>query len=134
NFYFLYLFYKCISCISINETLRLGNVARFLHRKALKDVRYKGYDIPCGWKVVLPVIAAVHLDPCLFDHPQLFNPWRWQIIPQSVCSRYGLAIGATVATFVQVLTVETEGRLSILGELSHWSLLLGKSVLSPRSR
>ncbi|PPR94612.1 hypothetical protein GOBAR_AA26056 [Gossypium barbadense] len=51
-----------------------------------------------------------------------------EIIPQSVCSRYGLAIGATVAPFVQVLTVETEGRLSILGELSHWSLLLGKSV------
>lgn len=61
----------------VNETLRLGNVVRFLHRKALKDVRYKGYDIPCGWKV-LPVIAAVHLDPLLFDQPQNFNPWRWQ--------------------------------------------------------
>ncbi|GAY42718.1 hypothetical protein CUMW_069040 [Citrus unshiu] len=61
----------------VSETLRLGNVVRFLHRKALKDVRYKGYDIPCGWKV-LPVIAAVHLDPSLFDHPQHFNPWRWQ--------------------------------------------------------
>ncbi|KAF7809734.1 cytochrome P450 90B1 [Senna tora] len=36
----------------VNETLRLGNVVRFLHRKALKDVRYKGYDIPCGWKVL----------------------------------------------------------------------------------
>ncbi|KAK8685833.1 hypothetical protein V6N13_124867 [Hibiscus sabdariffa] len=66
-------FTQCV----INETLRLGNVVRFLHRKALKDVRYKGYDIPCGWKV-LPVIAAVHLDPSLFDHPQHFNPWRWQ--------------------------------------------------------
>ncbi|GLT80006.1 hypothetical protein SLA2020_514690 [Shorea laevis] len=66
-------FTQCV----INETLRLGNVVRFLHRKALKDVRYKGYDIPCGWKV-LPVIAAVHLDSCLFDQPQLFNPWRWQ--------------------------------------------------------
>ncbi|XP_061342376.1 cholesterol 22-monohydroxylase CYP90B51 isoform X1 [Gastrolobium bilobum] len=62
----------------VNETLRLGNVVRFLHRKALKDVRYKGYDIPCGWKV-LPVIAAVHLDPSLFDEPQHFNPWRWQV-------------------------------------------------------
>ncbi|KAK7309290.1 hypothetical protein RJT34_05882 [Clitoria ternatea] len=61
----------------VNETLRLGNVVRFLHRKAVKDVRYKGYDIPCGWKV-LPVIAAVHLDPSLFDQPQHFNPWRWQ--------------------------------------------------------
>ncbi|KAF3440800.1 hypothetical protein FNV43_RR19086 [Rhamnella rubrinervis] len=66
-------FTQCV----ISETLRLGNVVRFLHRKALKDVRYKGYDIPCGWKV-LPVIAAVHLDPLLFDHPQHFNPWRWQ--------------------------------------------------------
>ncbi|XVF15750.1 hypothetical protein REPUB_Repub09cG0182800 [Reevesia pubescens] len=66
-------FTQCV----ISETLRLGNVVRFLHRKALKDVRYKGYDIPCGWKV-LPVIAAVHLDPCLFDQPQHFNPWRWQ--------------------------------------------------------
>lgn len=26
----------------ISETLRLGNVVRFLHRKAVKDVRYKG--------------------------------------------------------------------------------------------
>lgn len=26
----------------INETLRVGNVVRFLHRKTIKDVRYKG--------------------------------------------------------------------------------------------
>ncbi|KAM0057654.1 putative cytochrome P450 [Helianthus debilis subsp. tardiflorus] len=66
-------FTQCV----INETLRFGNVVRFLHRKAIKDVRYKGYDIPCGWKV-LPVIAAVHLDPTHFDQPHLFDPWRWQ--------------------------------------------------------
>ncbi|XP_074376137.1 cholesterol 22-monohydroxylase CYP90B51 isoform X2 [Apium graveolens] len=66
-------FTQCV----INETLRLGNVVRFLHRKAVKDVRYKGYDIVRGWKV-LPVVSAVHLDPTLFDHPQRFNPRRWQ--------------------------------------------------------
>ncbi|XP_074294303.1 cholesterol 22-monohydroxylase CYP90B51-like [Silene latifolia] len=66
-------FTQCV----ITETLRLGNVVRFLHRKAVKDVRYKGYDIPCGWKV-LPVISAAHLDAALFDQPHLFNPWRWQ--------------------------------------------------------
>ncbi|XP_071694007.1 cholesterol 22-monohydroxylase CYP90B51 [Rutidosis leptorrhynchoides] len=66
-------FTQCV----INETLRFGNVVRFLHRKAIKDVRYKGYDIPCGWKV-LPVIAAVHLDPTFFDQPHIFDPWRWQ--------------------------------------------------------
>ncbi|CAK9152418.1 unnamed protein product [Ilex paraguariensis] len=69
-------FTQCV----ISETLRLGNVVRFLHRKAIKDIRYKGYDIPCGWKV-LPVISAVHLDPSLFDQPQHFNPWRWQNTP-----------------------------------------------------
>lgn len=80
-------FTQCV----INETLRFGNVVRFLHRKTIKDVRYKGYDIPCGWKV-LPVIAAVHLDPSLFDQPQLFNPWRWQNARGSTSS------GATTTT------------------------------------
>ncbi|XP_057820740.2 cholesterol 22-monohydroxylase CYP90B52 isoform X2 [Cryptomeria japonica] len=61
----------------INETLRLGNVVRFVHRKALRDVNFKGYDIPAGWKV-LPVFAAVHLDPALYDNPLQFNPQRWQ--------------------------------------------------------
>lgn len=32
----------------VNETLRLGNVVRFLHRKALKDVNYKGMFGGCG--------------------------------------------------------------------------------------
>ncbi|XP_026657243.2 cytochrome P450 90B2-like isoform X2 [Phoenix dactylifera] len=67
-------FTQCV----INETLRLGNVVRFVHRKVLQDVRYKGYDIPCGWKI-LPVFAAVHLDSSLYDDPHQFNPWRWQI-------------------------------------------------------
>ncbi|KAI0525222.1 hypothetical protein KFK09_004615 [Dendrobium nobile] len=66
-------FSQCV----INETLRLGNVVRFVHRKAIQDVRYGGYDIPCGWKV-LPVFAAVHLDSDLYNEPQQFNPWRWQ--------------------------------------------------------
>jgi cytochrome P450 len=61
----------------INETLRLGNVVRFLHRKVIKDVHYKGYDIPSGWKI-LPVLAAVHLDSSLYEDPQRFNPWRWK--------------------------------------------------------
>ncbi|WCJ24895.1 Cytochrome P450 superfamily protein [Euphorbia peplus] len=65
-------FTQCV----INETLRLGNVVRFLHRKTIKHVQYKGYDIPRGWKV-LPVIAAVHLDNSHFEKPQHFNPWRW---------------------------------------------------------
>ncbi|GMP31760.1 hypothetical protein CsSME_00005838 [Camellia sinensis var. sinensis] len=81
-------FTQCV----INETLRFGNVVRFLHRKAIKDVQYKGYDIPNGWKV-LPVVSAVHLDPSHFDQPYHFDPWRWQNIrgSSSSCSSSWLA-------------------------------------------
>lgn len=40
---------------------------------------------------MMPVHALIAIHLCL------------QIIPQSVCSRYGLAIGSTVAPFVRVL-------------------------------
>ncbi|KAF6153875.1 hypothetical protein GIB67_001108 [Kingdonia uniflora] len=61
----------------INEALRCGNIVKFVHRKAIKDVRFKGYLIPCGWKV-LPVFSAVHLDPSLHQDALQFNPWRWE--------------------------------------------------------
>lgn len=32
----------CVMLQVINETLRCGNIVKFLHRKALKDVRYNG--------------------------------------------------------------------------------------------
>ncbi|OAY77095.1 Cytochrome P450 90B1, partial [Ananas comosus] len=62
----------------IAETLRLGNIVKFLHRRAIKNVQYKGYDIPCGWELV-PIISAEHLDPSIYDDPQSYNPWRWQV-------------------------------------------------------
>uniref|UniRef100_A0ACD5V5S4 Uncharacterized protein n=1 Tax=Avena sativa TaxID=4498 RepID=A0ACD5V5S4_AVESA len=61
----------------INEALRCGNIVKFVHRKALKDVRYKGYLIPSGWKV-LPVFSAVHLNPSLHGNAQQFQPSRWE--------------------------------------------------------
>ncbi|KAH8508369.1 hypothetical protein H0E87_010476 [Populus deltoides] len=91
-------FTQCV----ISETLRLGNVVRFLHRKAVRDVRYKGYDIPCGWKV-LPVISAVHLDSTVFDQPQQFNPWRWQhnnARGSSTCSSAAAAAAASSNYFM----------------------------------
>ncbi|KAF3323783.1 cytochrome P450 90B1-like protein [Carex littledalei] len=65
-------FTECV----VKETLRLGNVVKFLHRKATQDVHYQGYDIPRGWKF-LPVLSAVHLDGSIHKDPQEFNPWRW---------------------------------------------------------
>ncbi|KAL2240582.1 cytochrome P450 724B1 [Sesamum indicum] len=60
----------------ISEALRCGNLVKFVHRKALKDVKFKEYVIPEGWQV-LPIFSATHLDPSLHQHPSDFNPWRW---------------------------------------------------------
>ncbi|RLN07721.1 hypothetical protein C2845_PM11G09480 [Panicum miliaceum] len=61
----------------INETLRCGKIVKFVHRRALKDVKYKGYLISAGWKV-LPILGSVHLDPALYANPQEFDPSRWE--------------------------------------------------------
>ncbi|CAA0816116.1 Cytochrome P450 90B1 [Striga hermonthica] len=62
----------------INEALRLGNIVKFVHRRAIQDVKFKDHIIiPSGWKV-LPIISAVHLDPSFHVNPLDFNPWRWQ--------------------------------------------------------
>ncbi|CAN4082359.1 unnamed protein product [Withania somnifera] len=61
----------------INETLRCGNLVKFVHRETIKDVEFRGYHIPAGWKV-LPILSAVHLDPSLHENPSDFNPWRWK--------------------------------------------------------
>ncbi|XWS30430.1 hypothetical protein CRYUN_Cryun24cG0116900 [Craigia yunnanensis] len=60
----------------IYEAMRCGNVVKFVHRIALQDVKFKGYFIPSGWKI-LPVFTAVHFDPSLHENPMEFNPWRW---------------------------------------------------------
>ncbi|WOL19440.1 hypothetical protein Cni_G28238 [Canna indica] len=71
----------------INETLRCGNIVKFVHRKALKDVRFKEYLIPSGWKV-LPVFTAIHLDSTLHGDPQEFNPWRWEGHNQTTSKKF----------------------------------------------
>ncbi|PRQ25150.1 putative cytochrome P450 [Rosa chinensis] len=62
----------------INETLRLGNVAPGLLRRALKDVTIKGYTIPEDWAIMV-VPSALYLSPKSFKDPLEFNPWRWKI-------------------------------------------------------
>ncbi|KAJ6343231.1 hypothetical protein OIU76_005046 [Salix suchowensis] len=63
----------------INEALRYGNIVKFVHRKALKDVKFRDHLIPSGWKV-LPVFTAVHLDSSVHADALQFHPWRWEVI------------------------------------------------------
>ncbi|KAL8141661.1 hypothetical protein V2J09_014693 [Rumex salicifolius] len=61
----------------INETLRLANIAPLMFRKALKDINFKGYTIPKGWRVMV-CPPAIHLNPSVYEDPLQFNPWRWK--------------------------------------------------------
>ncbi|XP_004306391.1 PREDICTED: cytochrome P450 724B1-like [Fragaria vesca subsp. vesca] len=60
----------------IYEAMRCGNVVKFVHRKALQDVKFKELVIPSGWKV-LPIFTASHMDPDLHKNPAQFDPSRW---------------------------------------------------------
>ncbi|KAK1363375.1 Ent-kaurenoic acid oxidase 1 [Heracleum sosnowskyi] len=60
----------------VEETIRMANIAAFIFRTATKDVEYKGYTIPRGWKVMMWV-RYLHTNPENFDDPMSFNPDRW---------------------------------------------------------
>ncbi|CAM8891783.1 unnamed protein product [Rhodiola kirilowii] len=60
----------------VEETIRMANIAAFVFRTATKDVEYKGYVFPKGWKVI-PWIRYMHTNPENFDDPMSFNPDRW---------------------------------------------------------
>ncbi|KAJ0769557.1 putative cytochrome P450 [Helianthus annuus] len=76
----------------INETLRLGNVVPALFRKALKEVKFKGYTIPSGW-VVIVCPPAVHLNHENYADPLDFNPWRWKELDLTGASQNFMAFG-----------------------------------------
>uniref|UniRef100_A0A7N0T7X2 Cytochrome P450 724B1 n=1 Tax=Kalanchoe fedtschenkoi TaxID=63787 RepID=A0A7N0T7X2_KALFE len=60
----------------MNEAMRCGNIVKYLHRRALQDIEFKGYFIPAGWQV-FPVFTATHCDSSLHKNPFEFDPWRW---------------------------------------------------------
>ncbi|KAI3451008.1 hypothetical protein Pfo_007673 [Paulownia fortunei] len=69
----------------ISETLRLANIINAVWRKALKDVKIKGYLIPKGW-CVLASFSSVHMDEMNYENPYEFDPWRWKKIGAAVSS------------------------------------------------
>ncbi|XP_040384327.1 ent-kaurenoic acid oxidase 1-like isoform X2 [Oryza brachyantha] len=60
----------------VEETIRLANIAPMVYRVALRDVEYRGYTIPKGWRVVV-WLRSLHVDPKYYDDPFSFNPDRW---------------------------------------------------------
>ncbi|KAL8523209.1 hypothetical protein ACS0TY_013253 [Phlomoides rotata] len=69
----------------ISETLRLANIINAVWRKALKDVKIKGYLIPKGW-CVLASLSSIHMDGNNYENPYEFDPWRWKNIGSAASS------------------------------------------------
>ncbi|KAH9304934.1 hypothetical protein KI387_009338, partial [Taxus chinensis] len=61
----------------IIEALRLANIVAVIFRKTLKDVDFKGYNIPADW-IVIVCPPALHLNPTIYSDPLSFNPDRWE--------------------------------------------------------
>lgn len=74
----------------IHEALRVCPPAATVARMAMRDVEVDGYRIPAGTNAVVG-IYALHHDPVLWDHPERFDPdrfdrerstiSRWQYLP-----------------------------------------------------
>ncbi|KAL2236337.1 3-epi-6-deoxocathasterone 23-monooxygenase [Sesamum indicum] len=69
----------------ISETLRLANIINAVWRKALKDVKIKGYLIPKGW-CVLASFSSIHMDEMNYENPYEFDPWRWKKVGAAISS------------------------------------------------
>ncbi|KAJ1297672.1 hypothetical protein BS78_01G394900 [Paspalum vaginatum] len=65
----------------VEETIRVANIASSVYRVALRDVEYKGYTIPKGWRVVV-WLRSLHTDANYYDDPLSFNPDRWDKPPK----------------------------------------------------
>ncbi|XP_059625399.1 beta-amyrin 16-alpha-hydroxylase CYP87D16-like [Cornus florida] len=102
----------------INETLRLANISPGMFRKALKDIKIKGYTIPEGW-VILLATSVLHLNSDKFENPLEFNPRRWKDLESSVLAKNFMPFGSGmkqcagseysrvfIATFLHVLVTK----------------------------
>lgn len=43
-YFFVYTKFCTSDCQVINEAMRCGNIVKFVHRKALKDVKFRGIN------------------------------------------------------------------------------------------
>ncbi|KAK4748593.1 hypothetical protein SAY87_015179 [Trapa incisa] len=76
----------------INETVRLANIVPGIFRKALREIRFKGYTIPEGWGVMV-CPPAVHLNPSTYENPLSFDPSRWEGIEINGATKQLMAFG-----------------------------------------
>jgi len=61
----------------IKESMRLYPPAWGISREAVEECEIGGYRVPAGTQVLI-VLWAMHRDPRYFQHPETFDPCRWE--------------------------------------------------------
>jgi cytochrome P450 len=74
--------------MAFKEALRFMPPVPNMPRRALRDFRFGGYDIPAGTPIGISP-AAVHADPAHWDAPERFDPLRFT--PDKVAARHKYA-------------------------------------------
>jgi cytochrome P450 len=60
----------------LKESMRIAPVASILIRKASTDLKFKGYTIPQGTRILLTTLS-MSMDPELWKNPEEFRPERF---------------------------------------------------------
>ncbi|KAF6152896.1 hypothetical protein GIB67_033467 [Kingdonia uniflora] len=75
------------------EIMRLTPPSTGGTRISTKDIKFGGYDIPKGWRL-LWVTSPTHMDPDIFQEPEKFDPSRFESSSKSIAKFTYLPFGA----------------------------------------
>ncbi|MGK8488448.1 cytochrome P450 [Nocardia asiatica] len=113
----------------ITEALRLYPPGWLFTRTVTADTRLGGYDLPAGTSLVYsPYI--VHRRADLYQHPERFDPDRWDTTQQPIRRKAFLAFGAGPRRCVGETFALTELSLALATIAGRWRIrqLVGKPV------
>lgn len=84
----------------VRETLRLEQ-SEYVYRRAKRDVQFRGFRIPRGWRVRV-LVREGHRDPAHFEDPERFDPNRWLAAgkPGALYQPFGIDAHACIGTSV----------------------------------
>ncbi|XWS38410.1 hypothetical protein CRYUN_Cryun19dG0128800 [Craigia yunnanensis] len=114
----------------INETVRLANIVPGIFRKALREIKFKGYTIPAGWAVMV-CPPAVHLNPAKYQDPLAFNSSRWEGTEINGASKNFMAFGGGMRFCVgaDFTKVQMAVFLHCLVRKYRWQPIKGGNIL-----
>ncbi|WP_228984230.1 cytochrome P450 [Streptomyces sp. DH12] len=106
---------------ALDEVLRLHGVP-LLMRRTTAPVRLGSHELPPGTEVAFS-LYALHRDPAVYEHPDLFDPDRW--LPErraAIARHHFIPFGAGNRKCIADQFVWTEATIAIATVLQRWQL------------